>query len=125
MQTRLADDEKLDIGQILQVRGMPWEPIPERADRRIPVAIDERGNGIRAIDDDNKLEPEQWDEMEEADGDVQFRGGLDKFHVSKRAIERYGPTDGCPACNIIKVRGVGKEELEYTTTIIADKGSQR
>ena len=109
--TRLVDDGKWDIKQILQVKGMPWEPAPGRTDRRIPVAIVERGNGIQEAVEDDNVEQEQWDEMEEEDDDTQFKGGPDKFHVSKKAIERYGPTDGCPARNIIKTRGASRGRI--------------
>lgn len=32
---------------------------------------------------------------------MQFRGGTDKFHASRKAIDRYGPTAGCPVCTSI------------------------
>ena len=31
--------------------------------------------------------------------------GHDKFHASKKTIEKYGPTDGCPTCTSIIVTG--------------------
>ena len=30
---------------------------------------------------------------------MQFKNGTDKLHVSRKAIEKYGPTEGCPACS--------------------------
>ena len=52
-------------------------------------------------------EDQEHDAQIEGEGhEVQLRGGQDKFHVSKKAIEAYGPTEGCPACNLIKRRGV-------------------
>ena len=41
---------------------------------------------------------------DEAD-DQEFKVGIDKFHVSRKAIKEFGATAGCPACDIIKVRG--------------------
>lgn len=85
------------------VKGTPWEPVPGKVDRRIPVAIDEKGNRVQPTeeDDDNEEQPQIDDEEETT---MQFREGPDKFHVSKRAIERYGPTEGCPACTHISQR---------------------
>ena len=36
---------------------------------------------------------------------MQFRGEPDHFHVSRHAIERCGPTDGCPACISMFIEG--------------------
>ena len=104
--TRLAEQERWGAAPITIVKGTPWEPVPGRVDRRIFVAIDHQGNGVQPMDDeDHAQEPQQpHDEMEETP--MQFRGGPDKFHVSKRAVERYGPIEGCPACTSITKRGL-------------------
>ena len=43
---------------------------------------------------------------DDEDMEVEFKSGIDKFHVSKKAIDRYGPAVGCPACVAIKKRGI-------------------
>ena len=115
--TRLPNDEKWNAQQVLRVKGVPWEPVPGRTDRRVPVAIDRRGNGIQPEDGDDEIQ-EQDKIADEEEQEMQFRGGPDKFHVSKRAIERYGPTEGCPACNIIKTRGggIGRVGIHHNDT---------
>ena len=76
------------------MRGKPWEFIHGRSDRRIHVAIDKQGNGVQ-VDDGDEVEQERPITMDEDDNDMQFRGGTDKLHVSRKAIEKYGPTTGC------------------------------
>ena len=44
----------------------------------------------------------------DADQDEQdnpFRGGMDRLHISRKAVSKYGTIDGCPVCEIIKRRG--------------------
>lgn len=89
--------------QVTQMRGVPWEQVPGKIDRRIPAAIDHSGDGVQAHDDDEShAQPGGIDEEEPT---IQFRGGPDKFHVSRKAIEGYGPTERCPACSSITRRG--------------------
>ena len=106
---RLPDNERWNAKQVLCMKGAPWEPVPGKADRRVPVAIDSRGNGVQPTDEDEVQEhdPEIGCEGHE----VQLRGGPDKLHVSKTAIEAYGPTEGCPACNVIKRRGMSPGKI--------------
>ena len=58
---RLVDQEKWDVKQITQMRGTPWEPVPGKMDRRVPVAIDDDGNGVQ----DNENENVELDAHEE------------------------------------------------------------
>ena len=115
--TRLSDEERWNGKQTLKVKGTPWEPVPGRADRRIPVAIDNGGNAIQPTDD---VEAEQWQKegADDEDQAMEFRGGPDKFHVSRKAIEKYGPTEGCPACTIITRRGIktGRVGVHHNNT---------
>lgn len=55
-------------------------------------------------DEDEAHEQSVSDEEEEMP--MQFRGGPDKFHVSEKAVDKYGPIDGCPACTSITKRGM-------------------
>lgn len=103
--TRLLDDEKWNARQVLRMRGRPWEPVHGRAERKILVAIDSNGNGVQVEDDEHK-EQTQQEHTDDEGTDVQFKRGIDKFHVSKKAIDRYGPTAGCPACATIKQKGI-------------------
>ena len=45
------------------------------------------------------------EDADHAGKDYTFRGGMDRIHISKKAVSKYGTTDGCPACEIIKRRG--------------------
>ena len=104
---RLSDDDRWSVQQILQLRGVPWEFVPGRSDRRIPVAIDCNGNGLQVEDCEAETQ-ETFPDEEDNGAEIQFRGGVDKFHVSRQVIEKYGPTEGCPARTGIQNRGVTK-----------------
>ena len=103
--TRLPYDEKWNAKQVLRMRGKPWEPIHGKKDRRIPVAIDLQGNGVQADEDEVEVEATH-DHSEDEGVEHQFKSGTDKFHVSRKAIDKYGPTQGCPACTTIVRRGI-------------------
>ena len=49
--TRLPDKERWNGKQTLRVIGTSWELVPGRADRRIPVVIDNGGNVVQPSDD--------------------------------------------------------------------------
>ena len=40
-------------------------------------------------------------------------GSSDKFHISRKAIVRYGVTPGCPGCNGIAMRGQRPGKFMY------------
>lgn len=68
------------------------------------MAIDSQGNGVQNIDGD-EADQEQFEDDQEEEQAVQFRGGPDMAHVSRMVIERHVPTDGCPACTSIIIKG--------------------
>lgn len=102
--TRLFDNEKWNAQQTMRVRGTPWEPVPGKIDRRVFVAIDSRGVGVQAIDVD-EADHEHQDGTGYAEPLVQFRGRPGKLHASRKGIDEYGPTEGCPACISVTRRG--------------------
>ena len=67
---------------------------------------------------------ETLDEVDEAEGPPKEDGNPDEgeleyqrrahsCHVSRKAINTYGTTDGCPACNVINRRGHLLGKLGY------------
>ena len=42
-----------------------------------------------------------------------FRGGPDRSHTSRKAITKYGTTDGCRACTAIKRMGHTQVKFNY------------
>lgn len=69
------------------------------------MAIDEYGESVQVTNDDDE-EMDQGKRLEgEEEAPMQFRGGHDKFHVSRKAIGIYGPTNGCPAYTSIEIKG--------------------
>ena len=103
--SRLSDNETWDARQVSDLHGTPWEPVPGKMDKFIPVAIDNQDNGVQAADDQDEDQATQ-EQLDEEETSIQFRGGPDKFHVSRKVMEKYGPTDGCPVCTSIHARGL-------------------
>ena len=112
--SRLSDEEKWGARQITGLRGTPWEPVPGKGDKRIPVAIDSQGSGVQVTDDQDEDQATR-EPVDDESEPIQFRGGPDKFHVSRKAIDKYRPTDGCPACTSISVRGLtsGRVDINH------------
>ena len=51
---RLVAEEQWDIDMIKGLKGLPRQPVPERAGNRIPIWIDEAGDGISENDVDKE-----------------------------------------------------------------------
>ena len=115
--TRLPDNEKWNAKQVMRMRGELWEPIHGKTDRRIPVAIDPQGDGVQAEDSEDTTQDQQ-EHPEGEDTGPQFKGGTDKFQVSRKAIDKYGPTKGCPACTSILRKGIttGRAGVHHNQT---------
>ena len=106
--SRLAGNEKWDKTVTLGMKGVPWDTILGKKSIHIPVEIDENGEEtFDDEDDDNKAS-----DHDEEEG-VKLRGGLDKLHISRKAIGKYGTTLGCPACREIESRGHKQGRLGY------------
>ena len=108
--SRMSADKCWDPKLVKGMRGVPWEAVPGKPGVPIPVEI--KNNGA-VVDGDEAVEAAQIPLDEEETKEIKFRGGLDKLHISRKAIERYGPTDGCPACTAISRRGHLMGRLGY------------
>ena len=115
--SRMEVGKRWDPNVIRNMRGTPSEPVPGRIDHRIPVAIDE--GGIEQEYDEVK-ESSRDDAGDEVPGFVK-KSGQDRLHVSRKAIAKYAPIDGCAACTAISLRGLCQESLDTTTMTNADE----
>ena len=107
--SRMSKDDQWNGEMVVHMKGLPWELVPGKRSMHIPVDINDdgidpegdRGKDVRpagALDDD-------------VPDDV--RGGADKFHISRKAIAKYGLTPGCPGCNELARRGQLPGKLLY------------
>lgn len=94
--------------------------MPGKIVRRVQVGIDERGNGIQPMELEDEARERPMSEGEDAP--TQFRGGPDKFHVSKRVVERCRPIENCPTCASITKRDVVSGRTSINQTIDARGG---
>ena len=99
--SRMSEDKRWDAKMVVQMGGFPWEVVPGKQGILVPVEIREDGD---VVDGRYEEEVKKIPIDEEADEDVKFKGGQDKLHISRKAIEKYGPTAGCPACTAIERR---------------------
>lgn len=96
--SRMSSDKCWDAQLTKQMKGVPWEVVPGKLGIPVPVAIKEGGDVVEGD------EPERDQRIpldDEGQWVPKFRGGPNRLHVSRKAIERYGPTDGCPACSAL------------------------
>ena len=115
---RLTEDKCWNLEFILSIKGMPWEPVPGRDNMHVPTSIDDSGNAIEE-EDGERQEPIPLDE--EAVERPTLRGGQDRFHVSRKAIAKYGATGGCPACVQIERQGHLPGRLGYNHNEVCRK----
>ena len=108
--SRLCGEESWDNAMIMKMKGVPWNPVPGREDSRIPVAIE--GDGVIVDEDDVEVQEMDDDEQEDVQRPT-FRGGPDKLHTSRRAVAKYGITEGCAACTAIKRLGHRKGKFNH------------
>ena len=72
--------------------------MPGRPGQGIPVSIDNDGECQDGEADDNVYKRNDVDDEIE---DQAYRKITDSFHVSQKAISKYGAIEGCAACNVI------------------------
>ena len=107
--SRTCSEDAWDRGMFAKIQGVPWQPVPGKSEARVPVAI---GDG-EDVDDDDMIPHELNDDEKEDMQQPTFRGGPDRFHVSRKAIAKHGTTDGCRACTAIKRIGHTKFKFNY------------
>lgn len=84
--SRLSECDQWNKDMILQMRGSPWEPVPGKQNMNIPVDVDDSGEDPEG---DNGCEVRPTGTLDD-DVPVETRGSLDKLHISRKAIMRYG-----------------------------------
>ena len=99
---KFSTDDMWDKDMVLGMQGVSWEPLFGKKIAHIPVEVNGNGHETDVGDETNKMFDND-DEGEEAG--IKLRGGLDKLHTSRKAVNKYGPTKGCPACKEIERRG--------------------
>ena len=94
---RLPPEDKWSREGVLQMKGTTWKHVPGVDGQHVPVDIDETGAVQK--DEDSGMHYAPIDD--ETPTEVQNKTTYDRLHRSKKAIQKFGPTEGCPACKII------------------------
>ena len=103
--SRLSEDDQWNKELILQMRCSPWELVLGKQNMNIPVDVDDDGEDPEG---DNGSEIRPTGTLDD-DVPVETRGGLDKLHIFRKAIIRYGSIVGFPGCNDLARRGPGQQ----------------
>lgn len=90
------------MGNVLEMCGTPWEPIPGKYGQHIPVDMVDNGEYMGLDSENEETRIEKADD--EADW-KEFRSISNKCHVSRNAVKKFGDTPGCAACSAAKARG--------------------
>ena len=106
---RMANGEQWNKNMVLQLKGLPWEPVPGKQSMHIPIDVndngeDPEGDGGREVRPTDTLDDEV---------PVETRGSTDKLHISRKAIAKYGATVGCQGCNELARRGMQPGKITY------------
>ena len=92
---RLTSGEQWNYEMVIQMRGLPWEPVPGKRGMHIPVDVDDQGDDPEG---DRGRDVRPTGALEDEDP-VELRGGLDKLHISRKATIKFGHIVGCAGCN--------------------------
>ena len=111
---RLVKEDRWNKDIVLNMRGTTWEPVPGVDGDHVPVDIDE--DGFAQHENHDRQPSEAIDD--ECTQEVQPRINHDKLFVSRKAVQKYGPIDGCPACKVITRYGnlIGRIGYNHSDT---------
>ena len=76
----------------------------------MPVNLDD--NGVE-YEEDSEAKEDKHEEIDDEAEETPYKKSADSFHVSQKAIGKYGTIDGCPACRAIQRRGNGVGRIGY------------
>ena len=111
---RFTTEERWSREAIQNMKETTWEPVLGVDGQHVPVDIDE--SGTTQWDGQDTKEAEIIDD--EIEQGTQPKISHDKLHVSRKVIQKYGPTEGCPACDVLVRRGhsVGRIGHHHSNT---------
>ena len=101
--SRLPDGEQWNADMIANLVGTPSELVPGKQSRNVPTAITEEGEVV-GDEMEHQQSKTNRNEEDEVDGEVP-RATPHNMHVSRKAVAKHGPTEGCPGCDAIAKRG--------------------
>ena len=111
--SRLPGNERWNTKLAFDMQGVPWEPVPGRAGQHIPVEIDHNG---QAMDETEENILHKRDDVVE--DEQEYHNKTHSLHISRKAINRYGTTEGCPACNATNKRGHTTGRIGYNHSTV-------
>ena len=107
--SRLANGNQWDKDLLLNMKGLPWEPIPGKQNMHIPVELHDDGEDPER---DRGVESKPI-EAQDDENPVEVRGSADKLHIFRKAVTKYDMTIGCLGCNDLARRGPHGGKLIY------------
>ena len=99
---RLQGNDRWNRRLVLDMQGIPWEPVPGKPGQHIPVEIGQDG---QTMDDAEESMLPKKDDVDEGEQEMEYQHKTHSLHISRTAINKYGTTEGCPARMAISKRG--------------------
>ena len=84
------------------MQGVPSQPVPSRDGQHAPVEINHDVDTLGEVGEDEMPPKENAGTDEE---ELEYQKKAHNLHASRKAIQKYGTTDGCPACSATNRRG--------------------
>ena len=103
---RLGDKDRWSRHNVLEMTGTPWEPVSGKDDHHIPVDIADNGD---CMGSGSENDCEQASRMDDEEDDQLYRNASDTFHVSKKAVRKFGETKGCAAFELSEREGINQD----------------
>ena len=109
---RMTDDARWDGMMLLKVRGTPRRQNPRQDCDAIPVQIDNDGESMVDIRDEDNVDLEG----DEKDGPIEVPIERNvpeapvtrRMYVTRNMVDTYGATEGCPGCRAVTEGGKTK-----------------
>ena len=100
--SRFAEGDRWNVEMVVNMAGVPWQPIPTKTGQHIPVEVNENGD---VPDEHQEIEEPPKARAEADEEELEYYRRAHNLHISQKAINKYGATEGCPACSVINRRG--------------------
>ena len=96
---RLSNEERWQKELVNNMKGVPWEFVPGRRGQHIPVEIQPDGRIFDEHEENQLVLGGGGEEVIDEADEIDLRSKVHLIHISRTAITKYGPIEGCPACN--------------------------
>lgn len=104
---RLPENQRWDKEKVLNLKGSPWSPVQNAKGDHTLVEIKDIGEPTategETMEKQEEIRFEEEPNMSNAPTSSGYKGaGTIEFHIKMPMAQKYGYTEGCPACQKLK-----------------------